>query len=330
MTGGMTARAALLPLLLIAAAMLGLAWGQITVGPAALWHGAVSGEGMGAAMLSTFRGPRVATALGAGAALGIAGGLFQTLFRNPLASPDILGFDSGAALAVVAATAFGLIAPMSLVAAAGGLASAALVGVASYRRGHATPPLTMILVGLGIGFMTSALATFLMTLLPSNEAGEAQRWMTGSLAARSWDHVARIWIPGALLAAALLVRIRLLGALELGSDLAAGLGVGVAAARRGFVAAGVLLAALAVAVAGPVPFVALMSAPLGARLTGARGLVGRMLAAAGAGALILTLSDTIARSALTGTELPAGVLTGLLGAPYLLWRLSREMEGGGL
>ncbi|OWJ80804.1 iron ABC transporter permease [Haematobacter genomosp. 1] len=320
----------LLPVLLLLAGLAGLAFGQVWVGPDVLWHGAVTGEGAGAMMLSTFRGPRVAVALGAGAALGLSGALFQTLFRNPLASPDLIGFTSGAALAVVAGTALGLMWPMPLLAAAGGLAAALLVALLSYRRGHATPPLTVILVGLGVGFVASALAMFLMSSLPSNTAAEAQRWMTGSLAARDWGHVAQVWLPGGVLAILLLGQMRWLAALELGEEMARALGLRVAAARRMLIATGVLLAAVAVAVAGPVPFVALMAPPLGQRLSGARSLAGRMLAAAAAGAVVLAGADTLARTVIPGVELPAGVMTGLLGAPYLLWRLMREMKGGAL
>ena len=317
-------------LLLIGAALASLLIGQVPVSLAQLWQGAISGQGPGALILDTIRGPRVATALGAGAVLGLSGALFQTLFRNPLAAPDILGFTSGAGLAVVASIAFGLAAPMPLVAAAGGLAAALLVVGLTWRRGHRTPPLTLILVGLGVGFFTSALSTFLMTLLPHSEAAEAQRWVTGSLAARDWSHVAQVWLIGAALLAAALAQARLLEALELGEDLAAGLGLRVERARWGLAATGVLLAAAGVAVAGPVPFVALMSGPLGARMTGAKTTAGRMLSAAGAGALMLMLADLAARAALPGIQLPAGVMTGILGAPYLLWRLSREMERGKL
>lgn len=323
-------RAALLPLLLALAVAAALLLGQRPMSLAMLWDGMISGEGPGALMIATIRGPRVATALGAGAALGLSGALFQTLFRNPLAAPDLLGFTSGAGLAIVAATAFGLAAPMPAVAALGGLLAALLVAALARRRGHATPPLTLILVGLGIGFLTSALSAFLMTLMPYNAAAEAQRWLTGSLAARDWGHVAQIWGLGAALTLAALAQTRALAALELGRDLALGLGLRAERARWGLSATGVLLAAAGVAVAGPVPFVALMAGPVGRRLSGAESLAGRLLSAAAAGALILTLADLAARAALPGVLLPAGVMTGALGAPYLLWRLSREMDRGGL
>ncbi|WP_172299804.1 iron chelate uptake ABC transporter family permease subunit [Pseudoruegeria sp. HB172150] len=319
-----------LVLVLLAAVAAGLLYGQEAVSVAMLWDGILTGEGPGALMIDTFRGPRVATAVGAGAVLGMSGALFQTLFRNPLAAPDVMGFTSGAGLAVVAATAFGLTLPMPLIAAVGGLLAGLLVALLAYRPGHSTPPLTLILVGLGVAFFTSALSTFLMTLLPYNEAAEAQRWLTGSLAARDWSHVAQVWILGTLLGAAALVQARRLEVLELGEDLAAGLGLKVEQARWGISATGVLLAATGVAVAGPVPFVALMSGPLGARITCAKSGTGRMLSAAGAGAVVLVLSDLAARAALPGIVLPAGVMTGILGAPYLLWRLSREMERGKL
>ncbi|WP_375691063.1 FecCD family ABC transporter permease [Pseudooceanicola sp. LIPI14-2-Ac024] len=322
-------RALVLPLGLLLAAAVALSVGQVAVDMGTLWSG-LWGEGPGALILRTIRGPRVFTALGAGAVLGLSGWLFQTLFRNPLAAPDIMGFTSGAGLAVVGAIAFGLALPFPVVAALGGLAAAALVAGLSWRPGHATPPLTLILVGLGVGFMTSALSTFLLTRLPHAEAAEAQRWLTGSLAARDWSHVAQVWGLGAVLVGAVAVQLRRLAALELGEDLAAGLGLRVGRARMAIAATAVLLAATGVAVCGPVPFVALMSGPLGARLTGARSLGGGMAAAMGAGALVVVLADLAARAALPGIQLPVGVMTGILGAPYLLWRLSREMDKGGL
>ena len=317
-------------LLLLCATLAALMLGPVQLSPALLWQGLSTGEGPGALVLGTIRGPRVVTALGAGAVLGLSGALFQALFRNPLAAPDIMGFTAGAGLTIIAAIALGLTLPPPLLAAGGGLAAALLVALLSQRRGHATPPLTMILVGLGIGFIASALSSFLLTLLPHPQAAEAQRWLTGSLAARDWTHVAQVWLVGALLAALALAQLRRLAALELGEDLAAGLGLRVGRARIALAGTAVLLAAAGVAVVGPVPFIALMSGPLGARITGARRLRGLMLSAAGTGALVLVVADLAARAALPGIQLPAGVMTGLLGAPYLLWRLSREMEKGEL
>ena len=319
-----------LGILLVVSCLAAISIGQVDIGVRDLLTGLITGEGPGALILDTIRGPRVATALGAGALLGLSGALFQTLFRNPLAAPDILGFTSGAGLAVVAATALGLNLPMPLVASLGGLLAALLVALASLRPGTPTSPLTLILVGLGIGFGASALTTFLMTLLPNATAADAQRWMAGSLAARNWSHVLQVWLPGLVLAVAAAAQIKTLAVLELGDELSAGLGVDVQRSRWGIAATGVLLAATGVAVAGPIPFVALMAGPFGSRLTKARTLKGKLMSAAAAGALVTVLADLFARAALPGIQLPVGVMTGLIGAPYLLWRLSREMERGEL
>lgn len=316
--------------LLLAGILASLAIGDVMVGPADLWAGLWTGEGPGALTLRIIRGPRVATAMGAGALLGLSGALLQALFRNPLAAPDLLGFNSGAGLAIVCGITFGIAVPAPLLAAGGGVAAALLMVLLAWRPGHPTSTLTLILVGLGIGFSTSAVGSFLLLTLPVTEAAEAQRWLTGSLAARNWGHVGQVGALGFVLCVATALQIRSLKLLELGHDLATGLGLRAERARLGLMATAVLLAAAAVAVAGPVPFVALMAAPLGAVLTGARRPEARLAAAAGAGAIICVSADLAARAALPGIQLPIGVMTGVLGAPYLLWRLSREMERGEL
>lgn len=311
-------------------AALSLTLGEVHLGLDALWHGLTGGDGPGALTIRIIRGPRVATALGAGAVLGLSGAIFQMLLRNPLAAPDVMGFTAGAGLAVVASISAGLILPMPLVAAAGGIAAALAVAMLAYRPGHGIAPLTLVLVGLGVAFTISALGTFAMTRLPGPEAVEAQRWFAGSLAARDWSHALQVWGIGAVLSLALAPQVRSLRLLELGNDLAAGLGLKVDLARWSLALTGVLLAAAGVAVAGPVPFVALMAAPVGARIAGAHGAAGRLAAAAAAGAGITVLADLAARAAIPGLQLPIGIMTGILGAPYLLWRLSSEMERGEL
>lgn len=311
-------------------AALSLMVGEVHLGLDALWEGLWGGDGPGALTIRIIRAPRVVTALGAGAALGLSGAIFQMLLRNPLAAPDVMGFTSGAALAVVGSISLGLTLPMPLVAAAGGLAAALAVALLTYRPGQGVAPLTLVLVGLGVAFTISALGAFMLTRLPGPEAAEAQRWFAGSLAARDWGHALQVWGIGAVLALAVLPQIRALELLDLGDDLAAGLGLKVNHARWSLAGTAVLLAAAGVAVAGPIPFVALMAAPLGARLAGPQGAAGRLTAAAGTGALITVLADLIARAAIPGLQLPIGIMTGILGAPYLLWRLSREMEKGEL
>lgn len=315
---------------LLAAIVMSLLLGEVRMSPQVLWHGLTTGEGPGALTLRVLRGPRLATALGAGAVLGLSGAIFQSLLRNPLAAPDVMGFTAGSGLAVIAALATGLAAPMPLVAACGGIVAAVLVAVLSWHPGKSENTLGLILVGIGVGFTAMGLATFLTLTLSDVQAAEARRWITGSLAARSWAHAGQVWGLGALLGCALLLQIRSLSLLELGRDLATGLGLRVTAARRCLLATAVLLASVGVAVVGPVPFVALMAGPIGIGLTRARHAGWRLLAAAMAGATIMAAADLLARTALAGVQLPVGVMTGLLGAPWLLWLVSRAFGKGEL
>ncbi|MBT9386564.1 iron ABC transporter permease [Pseudooceanicola sp. CBS1P-1] len=323
-------RLLLMLLALLALCALALMRGQLALSPLQLWQGLSGAEGPAHLVLAVIRGPRVAAALGTGAALGLSGMLFQTLFRNPLAAPDLMGFTSGAGLAIVLAMTLGLGLPVPLVAALGGLIAAALVLLLAWKPGQALAPLVLVLVGLGVGFLTQAASSFLMTALPPEQAADAQRWLTGSLNARNWGHVALLAAGLAVLGLLALSQIRRLEALDLGEELAAGLGLHPGRARIAIAVTGVLLAALAVSVAGPLPFVALMAGPLGARLLGRTALAPRMAAAALTGAMIVVAADLLARATIPGLSLPAGVVTGLLGAPYLLWRLSREMKKGEL
>jgi iron complex transport system permease protein len=242
-----------------------------------------------------------------------------------------MGFMSGAGLAVVAGVAFAILMPLPLLAAAGGLAAAALVTVTSLRRGGSgQSSMTLILVGIGVSFFAAALSSFLITRMPPQEAADAQRWLTGSLSARSWTHVLQVFGLGAVLFAALALQLRNLALLELGDELALGLGARVRRARYGLIFTGVLLAAAGVAVAGPVPFVAMMAGPLGMRIVSVAQPGSRLAAAAITGAIIMILADLVSRSLVPGLQLPVGVMTGIMGAPYLLWLLAKEVEAGEL
>ena len=144
------------------------------------------------------------------------------------------------------------------------------------------------------------------------------------------SHVLQVWLPALLLTIAAAAQLKSLAVLELGDELSARRGIDVQPSRWGIAVTGVLLSAAGFAVSGPIPFVALMAGPFSSRLTDARSLKGKLTSAAAAGALVTVLADLFARVALSGIQLPVGVMTGLIGAPYLLWRLSREMERGEL
>ena len=328
--GGGRAGVVLLVGLLLSSILASLMLGQIFLTPQDLWTGLWTGTGPGALTLRVLRGPGIATAVGVGAVLGASGTIFQILLRNPLAAPDVMGFMQGAGLAVICGVAFGLSLPLPFLAAAGGLIAAVIVAGLSYRRHGTQAALTLILVGLGMGFFCSAASSFLMTRLPLQEAADAQRWLAGSLAARNWGHALQVSATGGVLFALLAFQMRSLGLLELGDELATGLGARVRRSKYLLITTGVLLAGAGVAVAGPVPFVALMAGPLGSRMTKASSPGSRLAAAAVTGATITVLADLVARSLVPGLQLPVGVMTGILGAPYLLWLLSREMETGDL
>lgn len=311
----------LLVVALLTACLAALALGEVLLGPAELWRG-LMGEQPGALVLSVLRGPRVATGALAGAALGLSGAIFQSLLRNPLAAPETLGFTSGAGLGALLAVVFGGVSA-TLGAAAGGLLAALVVGAAAGGRGGMVP-MRLILIGIGVGFTLNAATGFLMTRLDTLQAGEAQRWLTGSLAARDWSHTMQAGLGLAGLGVFAAAMARSLSLLELGDELATGLGLHAQRSRLALAVLGVLLAASAVAVMGPVPFVALMAPPIARAVLRRTGGGQRLAAAALVGAVLTVLADLAARTALPGVQLPLGVMTGMLGAPYMLWLLSRS------
>ncbi|CEA09173.1 Ferric enterobactin transport system permease protein FepG [Arthrobacter saudimassiliensis] len=269
--------------------------------------------------------PRAVTGLMVGAAFGIAGTLFQTLLRNPLASPDIIGISYGASAAAVTALVFfgASGSTVSLAALLGALAVALAIYLLS-RRGGAGG-YRMILIGVGFAAVLQAVVSFLLTRTDVRTASEALVWLSGSLNAATWERAGLLAVALAVLvpaAGALSGRLR---ALELGNDTAAGLGVPVEPVRLGLVMTAVALAAVATAAAGPVIFVAFLSGPIAARL---RGGAASLPAAALTGALIVLASEFAAANLLPATSLPVGVVTGALGAPFLLWLLMRTNKSG--
>lgn len=292
--------------------------------------GAVFGDGGADAefVVDTLRLPRALTGMMVGAALGMSGAVFQSIARNPLGSPDLIGFESGAAAgAVVVITMFD--ASNTQVAAgaiAGGLTTALLVYVLAYRRGLAASRL--VLVGIGIGFTASAAVDYMITRARIYDVQRAAVWLTGSLNGRSWDHVRTIGVALAVLAPAVVLAQRSLDRLELGDDTAAALGVRVGRTKLLLILLAVGLAALAVAAAGPIVFVAFVSAPIARRLTSTPGAC--IVPAACVGALVTTAADLAARRVFAPTEFPVGIATAVIGAPYLLWLLSRTARTGAL
>jgi iron complex transport system permease protein len=277
-------------------------------------------------IVRTLRLPRSLTGVLVGAAFGLSGAIFQSLARNPLASPDIIGVTAGAAAAAVAVIVLvgGTTLTIASAAFLGALASALAVYLLAYQ--HGVTGYRLVLVGIGVTAALSSLTSYLLTRAEIFDAQRATVWLIGSLNARGWEHVRPVGAALALLLPFTLGLGRQLRALQLGDDAARGLGVRVGSARLGLVVAGVGLAAVATSSAGPVGFVALVSPQIARRLTGGSTLA--LLPAALVGAAVVLLSDLAGRRLFAPIELPVGVITAVVGAPYLLWLLARANRIG--
>lgn len=270
--------------------------------------------------------PRVLTALGVGAALAISGGLLQRLAHNPLVSPDIIGVSAGATTAAVLVIVLfgGSAVTIASGALVGSVTTALLLYLLAYRRGVSGQRL--VLVGIAVTAMLGAVTSYLLTRAEIGTAQRAMIWITGSLANRDWPHVATILIALAVLAPVAFALARPLGLLQLGEDTATALGNRAVLSRGALLFTSAALAAMATAVAGPVAFVALVAPQIVRRLL--RGRAVGLFPAAACGALLVAVADLIARTAFGGSELPVGVVTGILGAPYLLYLLARSNRSG--
>jgi len=185
-----------------------------------------------------------------------------------------------------------------------------------------------VLVGIGAGFAIEALIDFLITRARITDVQRAAVWLTGSLNGRSWEHVRVVWPALLVLGPLAIVMQRSLDRLELGDDMAAALGLRVSRSKLALVCVGVALAALGVAAAGPIAFVAFVAGPIARRLVRSPGAC--IVPAAFVGALVVVIADLAARRIMAPTELPVGIMTAVIGAPYLLWLLTRQARTGAL
>ncbi|MEL6982513.1 MAG: iron chelate uptake ABC transporter family permease subunit [Actinomycetota bacterium] len=280
-------------------------------------------------IVRTLRLPRAITGALVGLAFGISGAIFQSLARNPLASPDIIGFNSGAAVGAVFVIVIlgGTSTQVAMGAVLGGVVTAlAVFGLAIKGRG--VQAYRLVLVGIGIGFAATAVVDYLITRAEIFDVQRAAVWLTGSLNGRSWDDARTVGLALLVLAPLAVLMQRWLDRLELSDDVAAGLGIPVGRAKLGLVLVGVALAGLAVAAAGPIGFVAFVSGPIARRLVDTPGAA--LIPAGFTGALVTVTADLAARRVLAPTELPVGIATAVIGAPYLLWLLSRQGRTGAL
>lgn len=265
--------------------------------------------------------PRALLALLVGVAFGIGGAVFQTTLRNPLASPDIIGVSVGAsASAVIAIVVLGLTGPnVSLAAVVGAVACALLVRVVAGHGGNHR----LVLAGIGVSAALLSVIQYVFTRADVWDAHLVLRWLTGSVSAADWPTIRLLLVVLAVLLPLTAWAARSLPAQELGDDTAAGLGLG---SRRTdlLLLLAVVLTAVGVAAAGPVAFVAFLSGPIARFLLHGRS---SLVAAGLVGAVIVVAADYVADYLLTDINFPVGVVTGALGAPFLLWLLASGRTG---
>ena len=287
--------------------------------------GALVGGGPGKAerVVWGIRLPRLLTAICVGVALGASGCVFQSVSRNALGSPDVIGFTTGAATGATAQIVLigkgGL--ATSLAAVGAGLATAIAVYLLARQRGR-TGGYRLVLIGIGVSGMLSAMTSILLARSDLDLASRAQVWLAGSLSACTWEH-AGISAAGVLVLLPVLVAFaRRLSVMEMGDDQAEGLGVGTERTRLIVMVVGVVLAASAVAAAGPIAFVALAAPQIARRLTEVAGV--QVLTSALIGALLLVAADLLSMVLPSRLTMPVGLVTGVIGGVYLLWVLSAK------
>jgi iron complex transport system permease protein len=307
---------------LLGLVLVGLGVGDIPLSPVQVLSALVGrGDTVSDFVLGQLRGPRVLAAVLVGASLGTAGAIVQSVVRNPIASPDIIGITAGAsASGLVAIVLFGAsgVALFGVVLV-GAVAVAVLIAALAWRRGITGN--RVVLVGVGVGAVSLSITGWLLTSGSLQQAGTALLWLSGSLNAVDRTVVQALLVGFVVLMVLALVQSPRLGVLSLGDEVAASLGLRPDRAKVLLLLTAVLLTAGAVATAGPVAFVALMAAPIARRLVGSgRTALGP---AAAIGAVVTLGADLVAQFALPGVTLPVGVVTGVVGAPYLLWLLAR-------
>lgn len=301
-----------------------LMWGEHFYGPGALFALFTGGDAPGGAeyAVTGLRLPRATLGLLVGLAFGAAGVTFQTMLRNQLASPDLIGISAGASAAgVIGIVIFGLgQAQVSLLALVAALVVAVLIYVLSATGGFSGTRL--ILIGIGIAAMLQSVVTYALSKADSWDLPTATRWLTGSLNGASWERVLPVAVACVLGLPLLVLLTRELEVLRLGDDAASGLGVRVQGVRLLAVVAAVGLIAVATAACGPIAFVAFMAGPIAARIVGPGGAL--LVPSALVGAILVLGGDLIGQYFL-GTRYPVGVVTGALGAPFLIYLLTRRL-----
>ncbi|GAA1340816.1 FecCD family ABC transporter permease [Saccharothrix algeriensis] len=303
-------------------ALLGLCHGATWASPAKVFDALTGGRG--GVVIRDWRLPRVLAGLVFGAALGVAGAIFQNITRNPMGSPDVIGLDAGAYTgALVAIT---VLSGTSAQLATGSVVGGALAALAVYllSLGGGLSGLRLVVIGIAVNAMLTALNSWIVLRAELEIAIAAVGWSAGSLNGVDW---ADVRLPFGLIAVLLALAAACSHALHqdaLGTSLAVTTGVGVQRLRLHLVLIGVGLTAAVTAVAGPIAFIALAAPQIGRRLARSPGVP--LLPAALTGAVLLQGADLLAQLLLAPVPLPVGVVSTAIGGCYLIWLLTKEVR----
>ncbi len=304
-------------IMIIAALMyIGLSYGKTIYSFSHIYNVLFHGETEGAFVITTLRLPRVIIGLLAGICFGLAGNIFQKLLRNPLASPDMIGISTGASVAAVFAILIlqlsGLI--VSLIAIIFGMLISLLIVLLSYHHGYSNNRL--ILIGIGMRAMLSAMISWMLIRTSEYDVGNALRWLSGSLNTVNINDAFSLLIVTIIACVLIAIMNNGLSVMGLGEELPVSLGVNTKTIRISLVIVGLMLVAFATSITGPIASVSFLSGPIAGRIL--RNGKNNMAATACIGAILVLASDLIAQYGLS-SRYPVGVVTGMLGAPYLLY-----------
>ncbi|GAB4508342.1 MAG: iron ABC transporter permease [Anaerolineae bacterium] len=275
-------------------------------------------------VVHTFRLPRILTAFLVGMALATSGAIMQGITRNPLAEPGILGVSAGAGLAAVTLIVWLPDSSLSLLpwaAFAGALITALAIYLLSWKDGGSTP-VRLILIGVAFAAVLGSITTFMLVFGDINDVQQAYVWLAGSVYGRNWEHVHTLGAWLLVLLPLTIFSARQLNTLALGDEIARGLGTRVEGQRVLLLVISVALAAAAVAVSGTIGFVGLVAPHITRRLVGPSH-EGLLPVTALFGGALLVLADLIGRWVIAPSELPIGIVTALIGAPYFMFLLAR-------
>lgn len=313
----------LMTLGLMALTVASLFMGSYGLGLSGVWQ-ALTGasEGMDATVVLEFRLPRLIVALLTGGLMAVSGCILQAVTRNDLADPSLLGVSHGAALATVALIVLLPTAPYALrtpAAFGGALLATALVQMVTAQGG----PMRLVLSGIGMSSLLAALISAILTQGKLQEASAALGWLSGSVNTASWAEVRSLTIVAIALIPCVALLARPLGVLRFGAEVATGLGLPVTLARRCALGVAVIAAASATAAVGPLAFVGLIAPHMAARVA-RTGMGGRLMLSSMTGALTVGIADLVGRMAFAPIQIPAGLVTSIIGVPVFVAILHRH------